>query len=197
MEVLTAEAMLDKLVYIATNPVKDGLVEKVHHWPGPNFVKALLASKPMKATRPLHCFRKDGPMPAELELKLPDHFEGKEPFLAELRRRITAVEEACAAERQRTGRQVIGRRRILRQSTPRTQLTRSCPAAFAPRSACAPPARAVAAWSARIRLLLAHASRSSPRAHDHRFRPPCAKPIPGRFQGTCCARSASPNRTSP
>ena len=57
-------------------------------------------------------------MPAELELvlALPDHFEGKDAFLAELCQRIAAVEQACAADRLRTGRQVIGRRRILRQS---------------------------------------------------------------------------------
>lgn len=64
VEVMSAEDLLDKLVYIATNPVKDGLVEKVRHWPGPNFVKALLTGKPMKATRPRHFFRTDGPMPA-------------------------------------------------------------------------------------------------------------------------------------
>jgi hypothetical protein len=47
-------------------------------------VQALLSGRPIKATRPLHFFREDGPMPAELELalKLPDHFEDKEAFLA-------------------------------------------------------------------------------------------------------------------
>ncbi|MDB4960325.1 MAG: hypothetical protein JWP01_324 [Myxococcales bacterium] len=118
VEVLSLEDVLDKLVYIATNPVKDGLVEKVSHWPGPNFVKALLTGKPMKAHRPKHFFREDGPMPREVELVLglPDDLEGKAEFLAELGRRITEVEEACARERQQTGRRVIGRRRILRQS---------------------------------------------------------------------------------
>jgi len=28
------EAVLDKLVYTATNPVLDHLVERTHHWPG-------------------------------------------------------------------------------------------------------------------------------------------------------------------
>jgi hypothetical protein len=28
------EAVMDKLVYTATNPVQDHLVERVHHWPG-------------------------------------------------------------------------------------------------------------------------------------------------------------------
>jgi hypothetical protein len=110
--------VLAKLVYIATNPVKDGLVEKVHHWPGPKFVQALLSGTPMKATRPRHFFREDGPMPAEVELvlKLPDHFEGRVEFLAELKRRIAEVEEHCAHERHKTGRRVVGRRTIMRQS---------------------------------------------------------------------------------
>jgi hypothetical protein len=47
------EAVLDKLVYTvytATNPVKDHLVERVHHWPGVNGLPALLAGRPMRAT---------------------------------------------------------------------------------------------------------------------------------------------------
>ncbi len=115
---LTAEDLLDKLVYIATNPVKDGLVEKVHHWPGPNFVRALLSGRSMRAHRPRHFFRDDGPMPESVDLvcKLPDHFEGKAEFLAELERRIADVEQDLAQERMRTGRRVVGRRTILRQS---------------------------------------------------------------------------------
>lgn len=118
VETITAEDLLDKLVYIATNPVKDGLVEKVHHWPGPNFVKALLTGKKMKARRPKHFFSENGTMPREIELalQLPEHFQGKELFLAELKRRIAEVEEQCARERMKTGRRVVGRRRILRQS---------------------------------------------------------------------------------
>jgi putative transposase len=118
VEVVSAEDVLDKLVYIATNPVKDGLVEKVHHWPGPKFVQALLSGQSIKATRPRHFFREDGSMPEEIELvlKLPDHFEGKEAFLAELKRRIAEVEEQHARERQQSGRRVVGRRSILRQS---------------------------------------------------------------------------------
>jgi len=118
VEVLTDDDLLEKLVYVATNPVKDHLVEKVHHWIGPKFVNALLTGKPLKATRPKHFFRENGPMPAKVELRLllPDHIEDKPAFLAKLRRRITEVEELYAAERRATGRRVVGRRRLLRQS---------------------------------------------------------------------------------
>lgn len=117
VELLTRAELLDKLIYTATNPVKDGLVEKVHHWPGPRFLSALLTGKPLRATRPMHFFREDGPMPAEVELvlKLPDDFENKEEFLDELRRGVAEVEDACARERQTSGRRVVGRRSVLRQ----------------------------------------------------------------------------------
>jgi putative transposase len=118
IEVVEAEDLMNQLVYIATNPVNDALVDKVHHWPGPKFVDSLIRGRPMKATRPRHFFREDGPMPEELELRLglPDHFEGKASFLDELERRIVEVEERLERERTRTGRRIVGRRSILRQS---------------------------------------------------------------------------------
>jgi hypothetical protein len=118
VEVLMLEDLLDKLVYVATNPVKDGLVEKVHHWPGPAFVAALLHGKTMRAHRPGHFFSDDGPMPEtiELELGLPDQIADKQSLLEALQRRISDVEYACARERQATGRRVVGRRGVRRQS---------------------------------------------------------------------------------
>src|SRR5690606_8778682 len=118
IDIMNDEDLLEKLVYVATNPVKDGLVANVHQWPGPKFVHALLKGKTLKATRPKHFFREDGPMPEEVDLVLglPDHFEGKEAFLAKLERRIAEVEEQCALERQKTGRRVVGRACIKRQS---------------------------------------------------------------------------------
>ena len=90
---LKVEDLLDKLVYVATNPVKDGLVEKVRHWPGPAFVAALLYGKTMRAHRPRHFFSDDGPMPEaiELTLGLPDHIANKQALLETLQRRIGEV----------------------------------------------------------------------------------------------------------
>jgi len=84
IEPVSPEDLMRQLVYIATNPVTDGLVEKVHHWPGPKFVQALLSGRPMKAKRPHWFFRADGPMPKEVELRLalPDHIPNKHEFLA-------------------------------------------------------------------------------------------------------------------
>jgi len=118
VESISVEDVLRQVVYVATNPVQDGLVEKVHHWPGPRFVQALLSGRPLKAKRPRHFFRKQGSMPEELELTLglPDEFPDKKAFLAEVERRIADVEEQCARERMQSGRRVVGRRCILRQS---------------------------------------------------------------------------------
>lgn len=118
VEAVAAEDLLRQLVYIATNPVNDELVEQVHHWPGPKFVRAMLSGRTMKATRPRHFFRADGSMPAEVELKvgLPADFPEREAFLAELERRIAEVEAQHARARAKTGGRVVGRRRVLRQS---------------------------------------------------------------------------------
>jgi REP element-mobilizing transposase RayT len=118
VEMISEDDLLEELVYVATNPVKDGLVERTHHWPGPKFVSALLSGKSLHAKRPMHFFREVGSMPAaiELHLKLPDHMADKDAFIAKLQRRIAAVEDEYARERQRTGRRVLGRRLVLRQS---------------------------------------------------------------------------------
>ena len=148
VEVVDRAGLLDKLVYVATNPVKDGLVEKVHHWPGPKFLQGLLSGKPMRATRPTHFFREDGPMPAEAELVLglPDHFEDKAAFLDELRQRVAAVEDECARQRLASGRRVLGRRGVLRQSW------RDSPTSREPRRGLRPRVAARSKW-ARIAAL--------------------------------------------
>jgi REP element-mobilizing transposase RayT len=112
------DAVIDKLVYTAANPVQDHLVDRVHHWPGVNGLAALLAGRPLRATRPLHFFRADGPMPdaVELRLTIPPGLGPAADVLAELRERVGRVEAEHAAERQRTGRRVCGRRAVLAES---------------------------------------------------------------------------------
>jgi len=115
--VVSPDDLLEKLVYIATNPVKDNLVEQVHQWPGPPFVRALLTGKSITVKRPRFFFSKKGTMPTELQLtlKLPDHFEGKDELLVALRTRILEVEEQHKLERLRENKRVFGRGRVLRQ----------------------------------------------------------------------------------
>ncbi|MGE3543339.1 MAG: hypothetical protein AB7L28_05390 [Kofleriaceae bacterium] len=114
VEPLTRNAWIGQLLYIAMNPVKAGLVEKVHQWPGPKFVQALLNKETLRATRP-RLFRANGPMPAVVEYRptIPPELGDPDEIIAELRRRIAKIEEACARKRKRP---VMGRRRVLRQS---------------------------------------------------------------------------------
>jgi putative transposase len=119
VEVMGLADVLDKLIYIAANPVNAGLVKCVHHWPGPQFFAHLLSGKPMRATRPKCFFRADGPMPEEIELVLglPDEkVANKALFLEELKRRVREVEERCALELREARREVLGRRAIRDQS---------------------------------------------------------------------------------
>lgn len=114
----TREALIDKLVYIATNPVKDGLVERVDEWPGAAGYRALMSGKPLRATRPRKFFARDGAMPDEvtLHLTIPPELGDRDEILAEVRRRVAEVEHEEARKRAETGRTVLGRNAVLRQS---------------------------------------------------------------------------------
>jgi len=143
------EDVVNKLVYTAANPVQDHLVDRVYHWPGVNGLGALLAGRPLRATRPLHFFRPDGSMPeaVEMQLAIPPELGPAADVLAELRDRVQAVEAARAAERQRTGGRVCGRRAVLAQSW------RSQPTTHEPRRKLRPRVAAQSKW-ARIEAVL-------------------------------------------
>lgn len=114
----TQDALIDKLVYIATNPVLDDLVERVEDWPGANGYRALVDGTILRAHRPRHFFADDGDMPEEitLELTIPPELGDRDAIVAAVQARVTAVEQERARLRARTGRRVLGRYAILRQS---------------------------------------------------------------------------------
>lgn len=148
VELADAEAVLDKVVYTATNPVKDGLVEQVHHWPGPKTTRSLLEGRALRAKRPAYFFRDDGPMPEEVEFffELPPELGDTAVLLEDVRARIANVETACARDRQQSGRSIVGRRRIARQSW------RESPHSHEPRRNLRPRVAARSKW-ARIEAL--------------------------------------------
>jgi putative transposase len=114
----TQDAFIDKLVYIATNPVNDGLVERVEDWPGASGYRALLDGKPLHARRPRHFFAEDGDMPQEisLDLTIPPELGDRATVLEAVRVRVAAVEQEQARKRRAAGLTVLGRYAILRQS---------------------------------------------------------------------------------
>lgn len=118
VKLVDREAVIDKLVYAATNPVLDHLVERAHHWPGVNGLTALLTGRPLRARRPWHFFRSNGPMPqfVEMHLVIPPELGPEAEILQELQDRVRSVETEHMAMRQRTGQRVSGRRAVLSQS---------------------------------------------------------------------------------
>ena len=148
VKLVDREAVIDKLVYTAANPVADHLVDRVDHWPGVNLLTALLTGRPLRATRPLHFFRPDGPLPdaLELPLTLPAELGPAAEVRSELRDRVRAIEIERQADRARTGRRVLGRRAVLAQSW------RGCPTNVEPRRNLRPGVASPSKW-ARIEAL--------------------------------------------
>ncbi len=117
VRLVEASDVLDKMVYALSNPVKDGLVEKVSDWPGASSFGVVERDTPLVATRPRHFFREDGDMPDTVTLKIarPTGYEdlaGQE-FADLVQQHIRAVEEAAAEDRRRTGARVLGRQAVL------------------------------------------------------------------------------------
>ena len=148
VRLVNREDVIAKLVYTATNPVKDGLVDRVDHWPGVNGLHALLSGRSLRAERPWHFFRPDGAMPkvVELRLTIPAELGPEAEVLEELRQRVTAAVASLAAERERTGQRIYGRRAVLQQSW------RAQPASLEPRRNLRPRVAARSQW-ARIEAL--------------------------------------------
>jgi hypothetical protein len=143
VELVDRADVIDKLVYTAVNPVLDHLVERVHHWPGPRLVQAMLRQEPIRATRPNFFFRADGPMPESVTLRftIPPELGNADEVLREVRQRIAAVEIAQARFRVETGQRVVGRRGVLRQSW------RASPTSYEPRRKLRPRVAARSKWS--------------------------------------------------
>jgi hypothetical protein len=110
---------IEKMIYALANPVKDGLVEKAHHWPGVTSLTWILHGKPLTAVRPKHFFREAGVMPERVALAFVrprgyEYFSSVE-FATLVTDRIRQVEDGTEIERRRTGASIVGRRAVLNQ----------------------------------------------------------------------------------
>lgn len=115
---LDRETVMDKLVYAAINPVKDMLVDQAWQWPGTNGYRHLMQRKPLRAHRPRHFFKEGGVMPevVELALVIPPELGPTEEVLAELKQRVEIFERETRDQRAKTGRKILGRHGVLKQS---------------------------------------------------------------------------------
>jgi putative transposase len=114
-----SNAVIDKMTYALTNPVKDHLVESAEEWPGVNAFGAIVHGHELNALRPRHFFREEGVMPAAVTLTFsrPQAFEGlsEAEFRALIRDSVHRAEEAAALDRKMRGVRVLGRRGVLAQ----------------------------------------------------------------------------------
>jgi hypothetical protein len=140
--------VIEKVIYAATNPVKDHLVERAHQWPGVNGIVPLLAGRTLTVRRPRHFFSEHGVMPEviTLELVIPPQLGDADEIRRILRDRVAAVEAQAAAERRSSGIQLLGRRGVLGQDW------RQSPSTIEPRRGLRPRIAARSLW-ARIEAL--------------------------------------------
>jgi putative transposase len=143
--------VLAKMTYALTNPVKDRLVEKAHHWPGVTSLDALFHGRPLTASRPKHFFREEGELPDVISLSLarPKGFEdlSASTFVTLVLDNVRAVEDRVVAERGRTGAPVLGRRAVL------AQRCTDCPGSREPHRQLNPGVAARSTWS-RVEALM-------------------------------------------
>ena len=116
VRLVTVDDLVEKIVYAATNPVTAGLVARVHQWPGVNTLSALLDKRPIVVRRPRHFFSEDMPEEVTLHFRLPPGLGDEDEILERIRRRVAEVEAEQAAARAETGRGVLGRRAVRKQS---------------------------------------------------------------------------------
>lgn len=116
----TVDAIIEKMAYTLANPVAAGLVARSDLWPGVISRPCDIGAPAVLVSRPPAFFRKVGaralPAQVPLSLQAPPGFDdlSTEQLRALVAERLSAHEER--ARRQRGGRPLVGRERILRQS---------------------------------------------------------------------------------
>ncbi|MEM9691988.1 MAG: transposase [Myxococcota bacterium] len=135
VELVEPQDVVAKVVYALANPVASQLVAEVRHWPGFDSYRATMLGKTLTFRRPRWFFSKDGIMPetAELRFAKPRCFSDltHEQWRERIARGLDEQEAKAARVRETTGRKVLGRRTILKQSwterpstpTPRRKLS--------------------------------------------------------------------------
>lgn len=147
---LDRDAVIDELIYAASNPVKDHLVERVHHWPGVNTWSAFIQRRSITATRPRHFFRASMRAKVTLDLVIPPELGAAAEVVREVREGVEAIEEQVKTALLASGARVIGRRRVLEQSW------KDSPPSFEPRRERRP--RFAGATSVRVPALASYRS---------------------------------------
>lgn len=128
VQILDEDALVKELVYVATNAVKHGLVERIDEWPGAKGYLALLTGKELKATKPksfLSRRNKRWPETIKLSLRIPKALGDHDKIMARVIPRVAAAVRYFAQQRELTGQAVVGRYSVLRASRTDSPKTRA------------------------------------------------------------------------
>jgi hypothetical protein len=112
------EAVVRRLVYTYTNPVKAALVRTYKAWPGARSVPEDMGGEAEVVRRPEGFFRDNGPVPETATLRLvapPTFQDNRSSWLPVLCERLSVCESEIWADFDQRGRRFLGRRRVLRQ----------------------------------------------------------------------------------
>lgn len=109
---ITEKAILNAFVYILTNPVKDGLVNRCTQWPGFHSTPRQMLEDPIEYKRPERYFRRDRPQhdTAYLNLSIPSVLGDRDPeqLVAGLEAMVFEAEQAVQAQMATEGRRFKG-----------------------------------------------------------------------------------------
>lgn len=111
------EDVLEKMAYTLANPAMAGLVRRGEEWPGVRSTPEQIGAGKRMVKRPERFFRKEGPMPEEVELEVvcPPGFESVEELRRELARRVKELEDEAARRLAEEGRTFAGERKVMAQ----------------------------------------------------------------------------------
>jgi putative transposase len=137
VELCTHKAIIEKLAYVMSNPVKAGLVTNAGQWPGVMVLPDDLGTRSWAETRPDLFFDPRNPLwpsVAELKLILPRHCLTDDEFRKAVAQELSVLQKIASGDFRARNMRVMGRARALRVSpqgiarTPEVQKTKSAPA---------------------------------------------------------------------
>ena len=118
LELLTPEAVVEKVAYAMVNPVSAGLVKHQHEWPGVTAKVDDIGNTTLRVRRPKIYFdpqNPNWPEVAELKITTPPGFDGDE-FKLLLREEVRVQRVEALKDVRQKGWRIMGRHRVLMQS---------------------------------------------------------------------------------
>ena len=127
VELLDEGSVLDKMVYVAANPVAAGLVERGEEWPGLRLLPDASGRVVIRVEKPKFFFQADDGLPAVVEVvierpEIDADYDDAE-LAARLEEEIEAREEELRAQADEQGRSFLGAVRVMEQDPSATPAT--------------------------------------------------------------------------